>query len=74
MNFYNTLFTSVHKLLQGSGASSNPNITKGALLICQIALQTIRSEGSLGKLFTGLSSILCKLADENVTLLGTYLI
>jgi len=73
MNFYNTLFNSVHNQLQTSNASSNPNIIKGALLICQIALQTIRTEEILKKIFTGLATILCKLADDTTTVLGTHL-
>ena len=71
-NFYNQLFLSVQALL--SQAEHSPNSTKGALLICQAALVSIRDTKFLARIFTGLSMLMCKLIDDFVGFLAQNIV
>ena len=66
--FYGQLFTSIQTLLVD--ADRNIGVTKGALMICQAALQSIRNSSFLNKVFTGLAQLLCKLADDHLAIMG----
>ena len=70
-NFYNQLFTQVHNVI-ANGGSANINVTKGALYVSQVALQSIRSQSILKGMFEGVAKTLCKLVDDHIASLGIY--
>jgi hypothetical protein len=67
--FYNNLFTSIEGLL----GQYDIEVTKGVLLVCQAALSNIRPIATLAKLFSGIATLMCKLADHYVSKLGSDL-
>ncbi len=71
-NFYNQLFTQVHNVI-ANGGSANINVTKGALYVSQVALQSIRSQTILKGMFEGVAKTLCKLVDDHIASLGGHL-
>jgi hypothetical protein len=70
--FYNQLFSQVQSITSASGIS-NVTVTKGALYVCQVALQSIRSISILKSMFEGVAKTLCKLVDDHIAALGGYL-
>jgi hypothetical protein len=64
-NFYGNIFAQI----QGPIISDDLRVAKGALLICQAGLQSIRSIHFLNKVFAGMSRLLCQVVDKYVQLL-----
>jgi hypothetical protein len=70
--FYSQLFN--HSVLQlQSNQNGNLSVTKGVLFICQAALQSIRTDKQLSKIFEGLAVILCKVVNDCIINLRPYL-
>ena len=49
-SFYSHIFTSIQSLISGD-QSGNVEVIKGALLICQAAMQSIKTRSFLEKVF-----------------------
>ena len=71
-DFYNQLFTQIQSVIT-TGGTANLNVTKGALYVSQVALQSIRSNPILKSMFEGVAKTLCRLADDHIASLGGHL-
>ena len=70
-NFFSQLFTSVQAIL---GGKTPVQAVKGALMVCQAALQSIRDTRYLKQVFAGVSVLLCQIADDRTSALKASLI
>jgi hypothetical protein len=64
------LFNSVHTHLNSISGTESVESIKGVLLVCQAALLNIKPLSHLSKIFGGISTLMCKLAEHYIQILS----